>query len=64
MKQKALDKFTFVSGWTKGFFLKNRKQQTNTLFEQMSSGRNINNDSIAANYSMCYNTRYHDSGAG
>jgi len=60
MKQKALHKFTFVSGGTKEFFLKNRKQQTNTLFEQMISGRSFNSDPIAANQSMHHNTRYHD----
>jgi len=53
MKQKALNKFTFISGGTKGFFLENTKQQTNILFEQMSSRRNINNDPIVTNYSMC-----------
>ncbi len=48
MKQKALHKFTFVSGGTKGFFLENSKKQTDTLFEQVSSKRNIKSDAIAA----------------
>jgi len=40
-------------------FLKNRKQHTNILFEQMSSRRKISSDSIEVNHSMCQNTRYH-----
>jgi len=34
--------------------LKNRKQQTNRSFEQMSNGKKINSDPIAANHSMCH----------
>ena len=41
-KAKALNKFNSVLGGTKGIFLKNIKQQTNILTEQISSRKNIN----------------------
>jgi len=53
-KAKSPKQVHFRLGWDERiFFLNNIKQQTNTLFEQMRSRRNINDDPIAANQSMC-----------
>jgi hypothetical protein len=48
----------FRLGRDERMFLKSEKQQT--LFEQISSRRNIKNDPIAAIHSMCHNIRQYN----
>ena len=60
MKQKALQKFTFVSGGTKWCFWKDSKQTNISHGTNRVAEEDINIDPIAANSSLCCNLRYHD----
>jgi len=60
LKAKSTTQVRFRLGRDERNILKSSKQQTNALFEQMSSRRNIKSDPIVANHSMCCNIRYHD----
>jgi len=60
-KAKKPKQIHFRYGWDERiFFRKTRKQQTNILFEQESSRRNINSDPSAANIQHV-DIKYHDS---